>query len=313
MRDLAVYFRLGGFVVILLLVTRIFEDGGWPLFLLIAFTVLAIVGLVLSRSETSAASAFPTKSAAKEKRAVAVTPKPAGNHHVHRASSVPTAAVSIDQALATLPPWLLERSGSLFYTGREAFIGRQPLYLLGLNPGGDPDLQRQDTIRKALVDFRARQTPWSAYQDDSWQGAAPGTWGMQPRVLHMLKELNCDPRLTPASNVVFARSRDEAALRSEKSQLLKLCWPVHQTVIDHLGVKVIVCFGATAGKWVREQIGANRLIGEFRERNGRGWKSEAHQAINGRAVVTVTHPGRVDWRNPAADPTPLVRQILDGR
>ena len=191
-------------------------------------------------------------------------------------------------------------------------MGARPVYLLGLNPGGNPDRQASETIRRSIANYRALTRQWSAYADDSWEGAPPGTWGLQPRVLHMLGELNLDPRLTPASNVVFVRSATEAMLQAEKSLLLDMCWPVHQAVIDTLGVKAIICFGGTAGKWVREKVGASQLLDSFRETNARGWKSEAHRAANGRTVVTVTHPGRADWRNPAADPTPLVSRVLKG-
>ncbi|MCP8893267.1 hypothetical protein, partial [Sphingomonas faeni] len=56
---------------------------------------------------------------------------------------------------------------------------------------------------------------------------------------------------------------------------------------------------------------AHGLIGEFYEDNARKWKSAAHRAVDGRIVVTVMHLGRVDWRNPAADPSGLVRNALD--
>lgn len=219
---------------------------------------------------------------------------------------------SIDAALSSLPAALLERSGSVFYTGPEAFTETRRVYLLGLNPGGNPDRQASETIGKSIADYRALTRQWSAYADDSWEGAPPGTWGLQPRVIHMLRKLDLNPRLTPASNVVFVRSTTEATLRAEKQQLLDMCWPVHQAVIDTLGVKAIICFGGTAGKWVREKVQANQFLDSVRETNARGWKSEAHQAENGRTVVTVTHPGRADWRNPAADPTPLVARVLKG-
>lgn len=216
----------------------------------------------------------------------------------------------IDAALDDLPDHLLSRSGSVFYTGKEAFEGQRPLYLLGLNPGGDPQAQLLNTVAKQIQDFRQRSQPWSAYADESWEGARPGTWGMQPRVLHMLQQLGLDPREVPTSNVVFVRTRDEAALKQEKNELLNACWPVHQAVIDSLKVRAIVCFGGTAGRWARDKIGANQLFDSFKETNARGWTSEAHRASDGRLVVTVTHPGRADWRNPAADPTPLIRRAL---
>jgi hypothetical protein len=119
-----------------------------------------------------------------------------------------------------------------------------------------------------------------------------------------------DPREVPASNVVFVRSTDEAALAAEKAALLEQCWPVHAAVIDALGVSTILCLGGTAGRWVRTLLGANELAGRFTERNARGWANEAHVGASGVCVVTLTHPGRADWRNPAADPTPLVREML---
>jgi hypothetical protein len=216
----------------------------------------------------------------------------------------------ISAALDALPSELRTRSGSVFYTGRSAFSEPSPLYILGLNPGGDPVLQAQETIERHIDAFRSRLEPWSAYADESWNGAKPGTWGMQPRVLHMLSLLNLDPRATPASNVIFARTRTEAALKSTKAALLDLCWPVHDAVISSLGVRVIVCLGGTAGLWVRDRISADALVDTFEEQNARGWKSVSHRSTGGITVVTVSHPGRADWTNALADPTPLVRTAL---
>lgn len=134
---------------------------------------------------------------------------------------------------------------------------------------------------------------------------------MQPRVLHLLNHLGLDPQLVPASNVVFVRSATEEALRDEKAKLLKSCWPVHQAVIEALGPRTILCFGSTAGHWVREALNVQTRVANFREKNARGWTSEAHTGVDGKCVITLTHPGRADWRNPDADPTPLVRQMLD--
>ncbi len=219
---------------------------------------------------------------------------------------------AIDRALDRLPPDLLARSGSVFYTGKEAFRGERPVYFLGLNPGGDPVAQQANSVARHIDAFRIRTEPWSAYADERWEGAAPGCWGMQPRVLHMLRALEMGPQLVPASNVVFVRSRGEADLRHGKRDLLNACWPVHQAVIDSLGTRVVACFGRTAGEWVRERLGAHALIDRFREDNRRGWRSETHCAADGRSVVTLTHPGRADWRNPKADPTDLVRRAIGG-
>ena len=224
---------------------------------------------------------------------------------------VPIAAhPAILGALQLIPPSLLARSGSVFYSGRAAFSVASKLYVVGLNPGGDPIAQATETIAAHRQKFVDGPVWWSEYADESWAGAKPGTWGMQPRVLHMLASLGLDPRAVPASNVVFVRSATEATLQTEKADLLRSCWPVHRAVIEALAVRVLLCFGGTAGRWVRDELGAQELVDCYKETNGRRWCSEAHRAGDGRIVITLTHPGRANWCNPQSDPTPLVRRAL---
>lgn len=125
------------------------------------------------------------------------------------------------------------------------------------------------------------------------------------------KQLKLDSRDTPASNVVFVRSTTEATLAEEKGRLLEACWPVHRHVIDRLGVRIVVCLGTTAGAWVREASGATSLVDEYKETNRRGWRSQTHRNTAGLQVVTLSHPSRADWTNPASDPSSLVQRALD--
>lgn len=207
-------------------------------------------------------------------------------------------------------PALLGRSGRIFYSGSAAFTGTPALYLLGLNPGGSPVAQVGETIGRDLEKWLCGPERWSAYVDESWAGAPAGTHGLQPRVRHLFNELGIDLRSVPASNVVFVRTNDEAALAGEKQSLLEACWPVHRAVIEGLGISTLLCLGITAGRWVRSLLGAEERVGRFVECNARAWSSEAHLGRDGICVVTLTHPGRADWRNPAADPAPLVRAML---
>ena len=215
-------------------------------------------------------------------------------------------------AIQSIPASLLARSGSVFYSGQAAFSAASKLYVLGLNPGGNPVTQAAETIATHRQKFIDGPVWWSEYADASWAGAKPGTWGMQPRVLHMFASLGLDPRSVPASNVVFARSSTEAMLQNEKANLLRACWPLHRAVIDTLGVTLIICFGGTAGRWVRDELGAHDLVDRYEETNRRRWCSDAHRAGDGRSVLTLTHPGRADWRNPDSDPIALVKRSLAG-
>lgn len=217
----------------------------------------------------------------------------------------------IDDFLQLVDPSLHNRSGSIFYSGRRAFTQPSDIYILGLNPGGDQDLQAKDTIGHDIEAIRRQDREcWSAYQDEDW-GGKPGTYGMQPRVLHLLKQIGRDPRLVPASNVMFIRTRRERDLRNEKADLLPLCWRFHKAVIQELGIQHILCFGRTAGLWVREMLSASELLDQFQETNRRRWASEAHLSADGRSVITLTHPSIAKWDAVETDPTGLVRSVVD--
>ncbi len=231
---------------------------------------------------------------------------------VHETASARPVHPCIAAALDELGEDITKRPGDVFYSGYQAFATDNPVYILGLNPGGSGDPQSPFTVERHINDFRARATPWSKYCDEIWEGAAePGTWGMQPKVLHMMREVGLDPRTTPASNLIFVRTPTEAHLESEAFALAQACWSVHEAVIESLRVRVIVCFGVTAGTWVRKKIGAYQKIDEFVETNRRGWTSRTHIGQTGLQVITLTHPSRANWCNPDADPSCLVRRAIE--
>ncbi len=212
-----------------------------------------------------------------------------------------------------IPESVLSTSGSVFYSGRAAFSAPSKLYILGLNPGGCPVMQASETVAWHTEKVLNKEpSDWSAYSDESWNGHFPGTHGLQPRVLHMLKRLNLNPRHVPSSNVVFMRSSSEKKLSASIfREEAKKSWVFHRNVIDQLGVRVILCFGKLAGTWVSKQVGANYCCGEFVEKNNRKYKSVAYSNRSGIFVVVATHPSRFDWTAPASDPTPLLQQVLE--
>jgi len=188
----------------------------------------------------------------------------------------------IEKFIEYIPDNLLDKSGAVFYSGRNAFSGNKDLYILGLNPGGSPDEQLDDTVKSSIQHIlESEASDWSAYRDELWGGASPGTWGMQPRVLHLLSKLGLNPGETPSSNIIFIRSQRESNISNEVSQLSEACWPFHQAVIKALKPKAILCFGKTAGNLLRKKLGANKLIGEFVETNKRKWKSQTFSNSEG--------------------------------
>jgi hypothetical protein len=214
-------------------------------------------------------------------------------------------------AMRAIPQSLLKESGKVFYSGRSAFASRADLYLLGINPGGDPVVMRSETIASHMkwIDSAA-PSDWSAYRDESWRGKVPGCHGMQPRVLHMFRGLGLNPGAVPASNLIFVRSRRKDTLVGDARHLAGLCWPFHQFILDCLQPKVIVCFGKPVGNYVRQKTNAHQLHATFTEQNDRKWQSHSYHSPSGVRVVVATHPGIADWTTSRTDPTGLVASAL---
>jgi hypothetical protein len=217
----------------------------------------------------------------------------------------------MERFAALIPRSLLSESGKVFYSGRSAYSSPARLYVLGVNPGGDPATYAAETVgehtRQVTQELPAN---WSAYRDEVWEGAPPGTYGMAPRVLHLFRRLGLEPGSVPASNLFFVRSRREEHMRGRQKELSDLCWPFHARVLEELKPAAILCLGGTAGRFVRKRLGANRVLGEFVERNERRWKSEALEGAGEIRVIVATHPSIADWTAPSTDPSDLVLDAL---
>ena len=215
----------------------------------------------------------------------------------------------IDDFVKLIPESLLDRSRSVFFSGRGAFESPSDLYILGLNPAGG--IKWPFTVSRNINDVLCHHPDnWSAYRDEPWRGARRGNSPMQRRVLHLLKRVGRDPGEVPASEVVFLRSTDWTKL-GDFGSLARECWPFHQAVIERLGVRVIACLGGKAGYWVRNRSNAHEKVDEFVEDNRRLWKSRVHTNGDGLTVVTLTHPSQAAWTVPATDPTGLVERALN--
>lgn len=208
-----------------------------------------------------------------------------------------------------IPKSLENESGSVFYSGRNAFRGEKKLYVLGLNPGGSPQKQAKETVLWHTNNILTKKPDdWSEYQDESWLGKPAGTHGLQPRVLHMFHTLHLNPHHTPSSNLIFLRSVKRSDINF--NPLAQACWSFHEQVIKKLSIQVILCFGKDTGSWVCQKLKANRLADKFIEDNKRKWTSSVYENEKGLSVVIATHPSRVNWQNPKSDPTPLLNKAL---
>lgn len=216
----------------------------------------------------------------------------------------------IEEFSKNIPPQFMDKSGSVFYSGRDAFSGQSDLYVLGLNPGGDPDSQHRETVRRHTKKVLRKKANWSEYRDESWEGKPKGTHGMQPRVRHLFKKLGLCPGRVPASNVIFLRSHGAENISKHINRYENDFWPFHQAVIEQIKPRIILCFGKEAGNFVKNKVGAREKTDEFVECNNRRWKSTAYANGQRLKVIVATHPSRADWSVPSTDPSDLVKRAL---
>ncbi len=149
----------------------------------------------------------------------------------------------IDMARTRLAP-IQARSGNVLYSGVETLRAGQ-VYLLGLNPGGDPEdaILLQQTIGSTLAALATKHE--NEWLDRSWRRngirTPPGQSLLQQRVQYLLRGLGLEPRDVCSANLIFARSRDAAT--SSFEQLAPLCWPVHEAILDIVRPRLVVAFG----------------------------------------------------------------------
>jgi hypothetical protein len=187
-------------------------------------------------------------------------------------------------------------AGGLLYSGISTLApGR--LYVLGYNPGGDPNVENDSPIRQ-LTKLSEQSPHWNEYIDGIWRpggrvcaaGAAP----MQTRVQKLIEGIGLSTRTVCASNLIFVRSRVSSHLYNQM-KLAELCWPVHQYILGLIRPAAILCIGGSpVFEFIRNK---GRLVtGPEQYPAGHGtWKCHAGQVqINDQmmAIVSVPHLAR---------------------
>jgi hypothetical protein len=81
----------------------------------------------------------------------------------------------IEDFLKFIPNNLSGESGAVFYAGRTAFGTSSRLYILGLNPGNDPNAMRNNTVESHTQELLKNPDDWSVYRDETWDGREAGS------------------------------------------------------------------------------------------------------------------------------------------
>jgi hypothetical protein len=150
------------------------------------------------------------------------------------------------------------RSGKVLYSAART-LTKGHCYLLGFNPGGDPDRYKRHTIARSLKELPAKTS--NDYLCEKWpfrngpllpEGCHP----IQKHVQEVIALFGCDVSDICASNIIFVRSRDSRKIKREWRYLAETCWAFHGRVLEIVKPKVILVYGKSTFEFVQGKLQA---------------------------------------------------------
>lgn len=190
---------------------------------------------------------------------------------------------------------LLSAPGAVLYSA-ERTLTSGPLYLLGLNPGGEGSSTLADSIRASKVGH-------NCYLDEQWAPGGrlqpKGQATLQRRIQDLCRRMGRDTRLVPASNLAFTRSV-RVGTHHNFDAAVQQSMPVHQLFLEAIEPDFLMTFGS---------IKNFAKIGTIAELEGvsaehASWRAHRGKVlINGRAIRFGNIPHMSLW---ASDKRPEV-------
>ncbi|MBT3191915.1 MAG: hypothetical protein HN341_05110 [Verrucomicrobia bacterium] len=214
-----------------------------------------------------------------------------------------------------LPVEVRKANGAILYSSIDTLRRRGPFYLMGTNPGGDPDDREQQskTIDAELDTFDSNTK--NAYQDENWidhsnDAENSGTALVQRRIQALASDiLRVDLRSVCATNLIYGRSRSicKDFLSSESFWThANYCWPAHLYLISLVNPDILLVFGngpESPYAFIRWRYGLSETERDTEDSGYSNWKIKrlrnAHICGRNRTVIGVPHFAYFD---PMKDP-----------
>jgi hypothetical protein len=201
----------------------------------------------------------------------------------HRSLYERNIATVVQQAEASLGP-ILNELGTILYSSCET-LKRGKYYFLGLNPGGGSER----TISQSLVELAHGKPTENAYFDQNWSGKRTYDIGEHPYqqdFKYLFAGLIDDPRKVCATNLIFKGSRDARELRIQ--ELARLCWPVHEAIIEIVQPEAIITFGVQAFEFIAQKRGGQPV--QFAYSRPGYWSWQHSILADGTRLIGTRHP-----------------------
>jgi len=203
----------------------------------------------------------------------------------HRSLYERNIATVVQQAEASLGP-ILNELGTILYSSCET-LKRGKYYFLGLNPGGGSER----TIRESLNELALGKATENAYLDQDWSSPPKRTYARgehpyQQDFRCLFAGLIDDPRKVCGTNLIFKGSRDARELRIQ--ELARLCWPVHEAIIEIVQPEAIITFGVQAFEFIAQKRGGQPV--QFAYSRPGYWSWQHSILADGTRLIGTRHP-----------------------
>jgi hypothetical protein len=185
----------------------------------------------------------------------------------------------------------VRQSGCILYSSATT-LRPGAVYLIGLNPGLDPDGLDDPDIQAHIKNLPSKAS--NSYIDAEWDRGRPGQDKFQRRVVWLLQSLGYNPREVCASNLIFRRSSGEADCGYPETA--HRCWPVHRLILRTVRPRLILCLGNRPYEYLVQQADSVATGESFPSGHG-DWTCQALRlCIEGQptTVVRLPHFSRYD-------------------
>lgn len=233
-----------------------------------------------------------------------------------------------------MPEALYSRPGGVLLGGPST-LRPGPVYVMGLNPAGDPE-----KITEPLIETLAAPDGHSGYTHECWHLACPGGAACvhlgadgrtlpsalvrhQRNMIALAGALLGTPATLFSANAIFARSTSKRMLEAQTGLGLRdwwnACWPVHQAFLAIVRPRLVVTLGygetSSAFGLLRAAAGYPpfRRFGDEGRRGG--WAFDGTLALGDAdhlqaTIVGVPHPS---YHAPGPVLSEMLTELVEGR
>lgn len=205
---------------------------------------------------------------------------------------------------------LLDKKGGILYSSQET-LKPGPVYLLGYNPGGDPEQNLTGPTLGMCADALLTRTE-NEYLCGKWINGrdgqpAAGQALLQRRVNALLKAIGLNTADVCASNLIFQQSKNIREISPDKANA---CWKVHEAIIEIIQPRLIIAIGngyPSAYSYLRDRLKPSENTEDTDYAQHGNWKRKGFQTlIHGRNtyIAGIPHlsyykaenkPGLIEW------------------